>query len=71
MGILTATGCCARVVGPIFITYVYNASGLYLTFGLVEILMVISLVLVLVTYRKLVPLKVEGLEMEVQVFGGH
>jgi hypothetical protein len=56
MGALTASGSFARVCGPLFVTFVYNYFGLYVTFGIVEVLMLSSLILVLIFWRRMVPL---------------
>ena len=60
MGALTASGSLARVMGPIFVTYVYNAFGLYVTFGIIEILTIITLILNLVYYKKMVPFQLDN-----------
>ena len=58
MGYLTASGSFARVCGPLLVTFVYNKYGLYVTFGIVEALMVAGLVSPIIFWRELVPLRI-------------
>ena len=62
MGALTAAGSLSRVLGPIFVTFVYQELGTYFTFGLVTLSMVITLITTLVLWRRLVPLRIAGME---------
>ncbi len=55
MGALTASGSLARVLGPLAVSSVYNEFGLYATSGLVVALMLVTLVVTVATYRRLVP----------------
>ncbi|TRY68880.1 hypothetical protein TCAL_11023 [Tigriopus californicus] len=57
MGALTAGGSLARVLGPIFVTFVYQSLGTYATMGIVTGSMVLSLIITLLTYKRLVPFK--------------
>lgn len=57
MGALTAGGSLARVLGPIFVTFVYQNLGTYATMGIVTGSMVLSLIITLLTYKRLVPFK--------------
>ena len=58
MGLLTALGSLARVLGPIVISFIYNGSGLYWTAGFIIITMCVGLAINVATYRVLVPLSV-------------
>ncbi len=63
MGALTAAGSLARVLGPIMVSYVYNAFGLYLTFGIIIASMFVALAITLVMYKRMVPFKLpEGFD---------
>ena len=55
MGYLTAAGSSARVAGPIVVSYVYKFFGTYPTIGLMVGSLFISLVLTILTYKRLAP----------------
>lgn len=55
MGVLTTSGSLARVVGPIFVTYIYQEFGTWLLFGLVAATLGVSLFITLLSYKQLVP----------------
>ena len=61
MGVLTAAGSLARIMGPLLVSYVYNIFGLYFTYGIIGGSMATALVLLLVSYNRLVPLKLPTL----------
>ena len=63
MGLLSAFGSGSRVVGPIFVSYIYTLFGTYWIFGSMAVTMIVSLMLVLSTYKRLVPMTVD--------LGGH
>lgn len=44
MGLMTGSGCLSRVMGPVFVTYIYTEYGTYLTFGLTTAMMVLSMI---------------------------
>ena len=56
-GVLTGTGSLARVMGPIFVSYVYTYYGTYWTFGILEVGMILALIELIVMYPRLVPMK--------------
>ena len=60
MGLLTAAGSLARVLGPLMVSYVYNGYGLYVTYGLIMASMIIALILTVLFYKRMVPLKMPG-----------
>lgn len=53
MGVMVGMSSLARVLGPLAMTSVYQAKGLYVTFGIVETMTASSLILVLAFYRRL------------------
>ena len=55
MGLLTTSGSLARVVGPIFVTVIYEQYGTYLTFSLVTGSLVLTTLMFIITYRQFVP----------------
>ena len=55
LGILTATGSAARAAGPFLVGWLYNDYGTYWTFGISFIWLGISVILLLVSYKRLVP----------------
>ena len=57
MGILTSSGSLARVMGPLVVSYVYEGFGLYATYGLILGSMILSLILTVGFYKRLVPFK--------------
>ena len=72
MGLLSASGSLARVSGPVFVGWIYREYGTYLTMALSLIGLVIGFVLMLITYKRLVPFQASkyllqeenGLEMK-------
>ena len=69
MGLLSAFGSLSRVLGPIVVSYLYTNFGTYLVIGLMCASMVIALVLTLIFYRKLVPLKLSPIDDETDAGG--
>lgn len=55
MGLLTGSGCFSRVLGPVFVTYIYTEYGTTVTFGLTTAMMFACLVWLLVFSKRLVP----------------
>uniref|UniRef100_A0A336LTZ4 CSON004721 protein n=2 Tax=Culicoides sonorensis TaxID=179676 RepID=A0A336LTZ4_CULSO len=55
MGILTGAGCFSRVLGPIFISFVYTRFGTYYTFGSIAGLMIACMIWLWIVRDKLVP----------------
>lgn len=58
MGILTSTGSLSRVVGPILVSYIYTEMGTRWTFSLLFCAMVLTSVLDVALYKRLVPMNV-------------
>lgn len=44
MGFMTGSGCLSRVMGPVFVGYIYTRLGTYWTFGFTTIMMAVSMV---------------------------
>lgn len=55
MGLLTGSGCLSRVLGPVFVTYIYTEYGTIVTFGLTTVMMVACLLWLLIFNKRLVP----------------
>lgn len=55
MGALTSVSSLARVIGPIFVTYIYTEYGTIATSGTAVGLMVVVFVALLLIYKRLVP----------------
>lgn len=55
MGLLTTSGSLARVVGPVFVSYIYQELGTWVLFGIVASSLGISFIVTTVAYRQLVP----------------
>lgn len=56
MGLLTAVGSLARILAPLFASYVYEILGTYWLFGLCSGSLVIAFIVTLGTYKRLVPI---------------
>lgn len=57
MGILTGVGSFSRIMGPIFVSYVYTDFGTRWCFGILSCGMVLALVDLIVFYKRLIPMK--------------
>lgn len=57
MGILTSTGSLSRVTGPVFVSYMYTALGTRWTFGILFVVMSLTLVIISLLFKRLVPMK--------------
>lgn len=55
MGLLTTSGSLARVVGPVFVSYIYQELGTWYLFGIVASSLGLSFIVTTVAYRQLVP----------------
>ena len=56
-GLLIAVGSLGRMTAPLYMTPLYNEWGLYALGLLLEVGMAVTLVLVLLVYKELVPLE--------------
>ena len=52
MGMLTTSGSVARVIGPIGFAWLYETWGIYLTFSLIAACIFISLLLIIIFYKR-------------------
>lgn len=70
MGLMTGSGCLSRVLGPVFITYIYAEYGTILTFGLTLVMMAATMLWMLYFSKRLIPQEivnnqdVEGQELK-------
>lgn len=56
MGLITAFGSLARCVGPLFVTFLYDAAGPQITLATVDGVLGLAMILLAVSYYRLVPL---------------
>jgi len=61
MGLLTASGSLARILGPILVSYVYEVKGTYWLFGLCAASLLVTGIVTLAAFRNLVPLEDQSL----------
>lgn len=52
---MTGSGCLSRVLGPIFVTYIYTEYGTIVTFGFTTIMMAACLLWLLYFNKRLIP----------------
>lgn len=55
MGLMTGSGCLSRVLGPVFVTYIYTEFGTIVTFAFTTVMMAACLVWLLYFSRRLIP----------------
>ena len=56
MGLLSAFGSFSRILGPLFVSYIYTNFGTYWTMGSMAATLIVSLVVTLFAYNRLVPM---------------
>ncbi|KAG7160541.1 major facilitator superfamily domain-containing protein 8-like isoform X1 [Homarus americanus] len=61
MSIITVVGSFSRVMGPVFVSYVYTDFGTRWCFGFLTISMVLTLVEMCLLYKRLIPMKIPEL----------
>ncbi|XP_044259326.1 major facilitator superfamily domain-containing protein 8 isoform X2 [Tribolium madens] len=64
MGLMTGSGCLSRVMGPVFVTYIYEEFGTIWTFGLTTAMMVVCLLWLLYFNKTLMPTEIHTFEGE-------
>lgn len=64
MGLMTGSGCMSRVMGPIFVTYIYTQFGTVWTFGLTTVMMIVSLLWLCFFAKRLMPTEEQALTEE-------
>lgn len=62
MGVLTAVGSLSRIMGPIFVSYVYTELGTVWCFSILTGGMMLALLDQIIMYRYMVPMKIPSLE---------
>ncbi|XP_008210269.1 major facilitator superfamily domain-containing protein 8 [Nasonia vitripennis] len=55
MGLMTGAGCFSRVLGPVFVGVIYTRLGIYETFGLTGLTLIVSMVWLGIVDKRLVP----------------
>jgi MFS transporter, ceroid-lipofuscinosis neuronal protein 7 len=55
MGLMTGSGCLSRVMGPVFVSYIYTRLGTNWTFGMTTLMMAVALVILLFYRERLYP----------------
>ncbi|XP_055379060.1 major facilitator superfamily domain-containing protein 8 isoform X1 [Condylostylus longicornis] len=59
MGLMTGSGCLSRVMGPVFVGYIYTRLGTYWTFGTTGVMMLVSMIWLHLFRKRLIPPKYE------------
>ncbi|GLV43714.1 Cln7 [Carabus blaptoides fortunei] len=57
MGLMTGSGCLSRVLGPVFVSYIYTELGTIWTFGMTTVMMALSMVWLFIVLDRLVPVE--------------
>ena len=58
MGLLSAFGSFSRILGPLFVSYIYTNFGTYWTMGSMAATLIVSFVVTLLAYNRLVPMNI-------------
>jgi len=53
MGLMTGAGCLSRVMGPVFVSYIYTRYGTIWTFGITAAMMLASMVWLQIIEKRL------------------
>lgn len=61
MGLMTGSGCLSRVLGPVFVGYIYTRLGTYWTFGVTTVMMAVAMVWLCMFCDRLVPPELDHL----------
>ncbi|XP_057335701.1 major facilitator superfamily domain-containing protein 8 isoform X1 [Microplitis mediator] len=54
MGIMTGAGCAARVLGPVFVGFIYTRWGTYHTFGITGLTLVVAMIWLQIVNKRLI-----------------
>lgn len=54
MGIMTGAGCAARVLGPVFVGFIYTRWGTYHTFGITGMTLIIAMIWLQIVNKRLI-----------------
>ncbi|KAG0715245.1 Major facilitator superfamily domain-containing protein 8 [Chionoecetes opilio] len=60
MGLLISTGGLSRVIGPIFVSYIYTELGTRWIFGILLCVMTFTLLMNIIMYKRMVPMNIFG-----------
>lgn len=60
MGLLSAFGSFSRILGPLFVSYIYTNFGTYWTMGSMAATLIVSFVVTLLAYNRLVPMNIDA-----------
>ena len=71
MGLFTGFGSMARVLGPIFVGFFYANYGMYYTIGPMVVMVILTLILTIMSYKRLVPLQIGNEVLEGHQFETH
>lgn len=55
MGLMTGSGCLSRVMGPVFVGYVYSRLGPIWTFSITTGVMIVSMAWIQIVSNRLIP----------------
>ncbi|XP_011135204.1 major facilitator superfamily domain-containing protein 8 [Harpegnathos saltator] len=55
MGLMTGAGCASRVMGPVFVGFIYTRLGTYHTFGVTGVMLIISMLWLQLVKKRLIP----------------
>lgn len=55
MGLMTGSGCLSRVMGPVFVGYIYTRLGTIWTFGFTTVMMAVSMIWLWIVRDRLIP----------------
>lgn len=55
MGLITGSGCLSRVMGPVFVSYIYTELGTTWTFGMTTVMMALSMIWLYIFLDRLIP----------------
>lgn len=57
MGLITGSGCLSRVMGPVFVTYIYEMYGTIWTFSLTAVMMMACFIWLYYFRKNLIPVE--------------
>ena len=60
MGLLSAFGSFSRILGPLFVSYIYTNFGTYWTMGSMAATLIVSFIVTLFAYNRLVPMNMDA-----------
>ncbi|KAH0954966.1 hypothetical protein HN011_001031 [Eciton burchellii] len=55
MGLMTGAGCASRVLGPVFVGFIYTRLGTYYTFGITGVMLIIFMLWLQIVNKRLIP----------------